>query len=262
MESNYALPENLQLEIESRTRGPGHSESSDSSINDGFTQNNFSGPGNNNREVSIIIIDGEEQEHRDDVSVQPISRRGFTVVLDAQGYSRNLDVETSDGGGVNDTRDSPNQTTRWIEQILPFSSLLLLVNGKRPVDKIDRLINSGVFTSFKKRLEKSVPLISTLPNRDDLRQQLRERAGTHIIDAHNHHTNASPAESQPQLLPCCAITTIDDLSVIEKETQIFPLLHYTNDLIVVENERQTAPLIAVNHLLSHHRHHHHFPYRS
>ncbi|KAI3724592.1 hypothetical protein L2E82_36375 [Cichorium intybus] len=40
-----------------------------------------------------------------------IAKTGSTVVLDAQGYSRNLDVETSDGGGVNDTRDSPNQTT-------------------------------------------------------------------------------------------------------------------------------------------------------
>ncbi|KAI3788499.1 hypothetical protein L2E82_01267 [Cichorium intybus] len=111
----------------SRTSGPSHSESSDSSINDGLTQNNFSGPGNNHGEVSIMIIDGEEQEHRDDVSVQPISGTDSTVVLDAQGHSRILGVEASDGGGVNDTRNSPNQTARWIEQILPFSSLLLLV---------------------------------------------------------------------------------------------------------------------------------------
>ncbi|XP_024974741.1 RING finger and transmembrane domain-containing protein 2-like [Cynara cardunculus var. scolymus] len=128
-----------------------------------FTQNNFSGDGDNNGEISIRIIGGGEQEHRDGVdqvregmttqnetSIQPISRPDSAVVLDAQVDSRSdsgvnvegnygsgdgsVDVEASDGGaGVNNTRNSSDQrngvdqATTWIEQVLPFILLLLAV---------------------------------------------------------------------------------------------------------------------------------------
>ncbi|KAI3738020.1 hypothetical protein L2E82_28038 [Cichorium intybus] len=46
------------------------------------------------------------------------------------------------------------------------------------------------------------------------------------------------------MLPCCAVTTIADLGVNEKETQIFPLLHYTNDLIM---HGHLAPVTAAKH---------------
>lgn len=134
------------------------SRSSDSSAHR-FTQNNFSGGGDNNGEISIRIIGGGEQEHRDGVdqmgegiipiqneaSIQLISRSDSAVVLDAQVDSRSdsgvnvsgngsVDVEASDGGAaVNNTRNSSDQrygvdqATTWIEQVLPFILLLLTV---------------------------------------------------------------------------------------------------------------------------------------
>lgn len=143
----------------SRTRSSRNSESSARR----YTHNNFSGGGDNNGEISIRIIGGGEEEHRDGVdqvregittqneaSIQPISRPHSGVLLDAEVDSRSdsganvegnygsgnesVDVEAADGGpGVNNTRNSSNQrygvdqATTWIEQVLPFVLLLLAV---------------------------------------------------------------------------------------------------------------------------------------
>ncbi|KAI3666793.1 hypothetical protein L6452_41830 [Arctium lappa] len=138
----------------SRTRSSRNSESSARR----YTQNNFS---DNNGEISIRIIGGGEEEHRDDDGVDQgiitsqnetsISRPHSGVLLDAEVDSRSdsganvegnyasgnesVDVEAANGGaGVNNnTRNSSSQrygvdqATTWIEQVLPFVLLLLAV---------------------------------------------------------------------------------------------------------------------------------------
>lgn len=112
---------------------------------------------NNGGEVSIRIIGAGEQEHdstvvqvtgQNEVSAQQMARTGSgTAALDGLGDSRSdrgagdgasqssnggADGEAGDGAGANN-RDSSyqrydiQQAARWIEQVLPFSLLLLVV---------------------------------------------------------------------------------------------------------------------------------------
>lgn len=117
-------------------------------------------------EVSIRIIGAGEQENdrvgtslpspmigqaaaaattHNEVLIQPVPRTAsapsLTPALDVQGDSRtepqsvnaSLNAEAPDGAGVNHNRDSSyqrydiQQAARWIEQVLPFSLLLLVV---------------------------------------------------------------------------------------------------------------------------------------
>ncbi|CAL5351645.1 unnamed protein product [Camellia sinensis] len=122
-------------------------------------QNDSSPVANSGGEVSIRIIGAGEQEHdrllpssmnaQNEAYVQPIGRTASATsvssVLDGQGdyrsdrgvaesgsQSLNGDGEAVDGAGSN-SRDSSyqrydiQQAARWIEQVLPFSLLLLVV---------------------------------------------------------------------------------------------------------------------------------------
>lgn len=119
-----------------------------------------SGAGGAGGEVSIRIITAAEQDTplptppavtsmrevnpQNPVFLQPISRTGSAVSLDAQtnrggladglaqSTNTSVDAESPDGAAPN-TRDSSyqrydiQQAARWIEQVLPFSLLLLVV---------------------------------------------------------------------------------------------------------------------------------------
>lgn len=125
-------------------------------VSSGFRQHEESAAVSNNGEVSIRIIGAGEQEHdmegnglrevtasQNDVSVQSISGGMATLAPEGQGDTRTdrgagEGVSGSSGGDVGDgaganARDSSyqrydiQQAAKWIEQVLPFSLLLLVV---------------------------------------------------------------------------------------------------------------------------------------
>lgn len=129
-----------------------HSDSSGSLINSGRTRNDSSPSMDDSSEVSIRIAGSGEQNinqsstvgtaTQSESLVHSISRAVSAATMDTQGDSRsdqggavsgNGDVESADGIGVNNSRDSTyqrydlQQAARLVEQVLPFSLLLLVV---------------------------------------------------------------------------------------------------------------------------------------
>ncbi|KAK4377414.1 hypothetical protein RND71_003710 [Anisodus tanguticus] len=146
-----------------RTTRSNHSES-DSLINSGVSSSYrvddpgaspaSAGAGGGSGEVSIRIIGAGEQElpneadGQNEVFGRPISRSGSAASVGAlesqpsgdrgagvgvsQQVNGNVDTGTTDGAGVNNRESSyqrydVQQAARWIEQIIPFSLLLLIV---------------------------------------------------------------------------------------------------------------------------------------
>ncbi|KAI3514957.1 hypothetical protein L1887_13705 [Cichorium endivia] len=140
-----------------QTQSTSHSDSSGNLINNGRTWNDSPPSMDDSSEVSIRIASTGEQDisqsstvgqiregtaTQSESLVQSISRAVSAASIDTQGDSRsdhggavsgNGDVEAADGGGGNNNRDSPyqrydlQQAARLIEQVLPFSLLLLVV---------------------------------------------------------------------------------------------------------------------------------------
>ncbi|KAK9060995.1 hypothetical protein SSX86_018175 [Deinandra increscens subsp. villosa] len=101
-----------------------------SSGGSGTASNSSSDGDNGNGEVSIRISNsgGQEEEHGEQAPVSRVEGGGEREVTDSG------DVNGDNGGSSNNNVDSPyqqrydlQQVSRWIEQILPFSLLLLIV---------------------------------------------------------------------------------------------------------------------------------------
>ncbi|XP_023737752.1 uncharacterized protein LOC111885744 isoform X1 [Lactuca sativa] len=138
-----------------------HSDSSGSLINSGRTRNDSSPSMDDSSEVSIRIAGSGEQNinqsstvgtaTQSESLVHSISRAVSAATMDTQGDSRsdqggavsgNGDVESADGIGVNNSRDSTyqrydlQQAARLVEQVLPFSLLLLVVFIRQHFEEI------------------------------------------------------------------------------------------------------------------------------
>lgn len=150
------VPENMNTGV--HVRNPSSSESVDrrDGVDGSGDSDNGTGSGDSNREVSIRIIG--EQDRIGAVNNSENDRNGTGLgaeesMVDAE--DDNGDVRSSSGG--NNNRDtSPyqrydiQQVARWIEQILPFSLLLLVVFIRQHLqgDSFGILINILIALSY------------------------------------------------------------------------------------------------------------------
>ncbi|KAD6796483.1 hypothetical protein E3N88_07379 [Mikania micrantha] len=119
--SGFLRPRSIDEYHESESLIPHHRNRNSSDF--GATNSNSSSNSNNEGEVSIRIIgDGEQEE----------GHGGESAVI--SGDAGGIEREMADSNGIHSNSDSSNQrrydlqqVSRWIEQILPFSLLLIVV---------------------------------------------------------------------------------------------------------------------------------------